>query len=183
MVAARRAVSDAGHYAAAAETVAVTVARYLAGRVCDGETTTRSTRVRRRRRRGFQQGGGGCPRGRRRDAHETLHKKQNVAARSRLDANKRRDARESRSARRHGRAPAHEREDTLRRASRWWSISGAARGTGSAVAGARALRRRRRVSFAAKRRRGVCAARAFRRDRRGRRSGTWCFRIHRWTSR
>ena len=36
MVAARRAFLDAGHYAAAAETVAVTVARYLAGRVCDG---------------------------------------------------------------------------------------------------------------------------------------------------
>ena len=37
MVAARRAFLDAGHYSAAAETVAVTVARYLVGRARDAE--------------------------------------------------------------------------------------------------------------------------------------------------
>ena len=120
MVAARRAFLDAGHYAAAAETVAVTVARYLAGRARDGgnddEVDARLVI------RGVDAGSSGeeedalsrmrgdC------DASRNASRKNKTSARARrLDANKRRDAR-AKADRRAVTAErsAHEREDTLR---------------------------------------------------------------------
>ena len=120
MVAARRAFLDAGHYAAAAETVAVTVARYLAGRARDGgnddEVDARLVI------RGVDAGSSGeeedalsrmrgdC------DASRNASRKNKTSARARrLDANKRRDAR-AKADRRAVTAErsAREREDTLR---------------------------------------------------------------------
>ena len=118
MVAARRAVLDAGHYAAAAETVAVTVARYLAGRVCDGGNYDE---VDARLAGGVDAGSSGeeedaLSRTTLRDASRNASRKNKTSPRARrLDANKRRDAR-AKADRRAATAErsAHEREDTLR---------------------------------------------------------------------
>ena len=118
MVAARRAFLDAGHYAAAAETVAVTVARYLAGRVCDGGN---NDEVDARLAGGVDAGSSGeeedaLSRTTLRDASRNASRKNKTSPRARrLDANKRRDAR-AKADRRAATAErsAHEREDTLR---------------------------------------------------------------------
>ena len=118
MVAARRAFLDAGHYSAAAETVAVTVARYLVGRARDAEDDEVDARLAG----GVDAGSGGeeedalsRTRGDR-DASRNASRKNKTSARARrLDANKRRDAR-AKADRRAATAErsAHEREDTLR---------------------------------------------------------------------
>ena len=118
MVAARRAFLDAGHYAAAAETVAVTVARYLAGRVCDGGNDDEDDA---RLAGGVDAGSSGeeedaLSRTTLRDASRNASRKNKTSPRARrLDANKRRDAR-AKADRRAATAErsAHEREDTLR---------------------------------------------------------------------
>ena len=158
MVAARRAFLDAGHYAAAAETVAVTVARYLAGRVCDGEN---NDEVDARLAGGVDAGSSGeeedaLSRTTLRDASRNASRKNKTSPRARrLDANKRRDAR-AKADRRAATAErsAHEREDTLRASLPLVVDFGCGEGypaRQSRRARRRALGRRRRASpFAAK---------------------------------
>ena len=191
MVAARRAFLDAGHYAAAAETVAVTVARYLAGRVCDGGN---NDEVDARLAGGVDAGSSGeeedaLSRTTLRDASRNASRKNKTSPPARrLDANKRRDAR-AKADRRAATAErsAHEREDTLRASLPLVVDFGCGEGYWLGKVAERVAARppaSTRPPSPPRRRRGVCAARAFPpRSPWATHSGTWCFRIHRWTSR